>query len=215
MRKLVAVVLLAGALGCGSVSPFAGYGKPALVTIGGPRPTAYVADALPAMGEFMRLHVGAGVSGVWPDEPALDNTYMLDIAGQVDIVMGLSVEVSVGWATFDYYDATLGSWGELSNMPVFGSVLWSFGAGNMKAYLGGGVQWEVTELKQLSGASADNAVGGHAVGGASLTQGRFSLQLEARYTWSDITIDYSNPVNSDITLADGMLYARLKFLLNF
>ncbi|HHN46930.1 MAG TPA: hypothetical protein ENN09_05760, partial [Planctomycetes bacterium] len=180
MGRMLAVLAVAGLVGCGSGTALYEQGPGALGQAYY-TPAAYAANAGTAAGDFLKIHAGAGVSAVWPSDKSLDNTYMLDITGQLDIAFGFSAEVSLGWKTYDYYDTTLTDNGELTLKPLYATALYCMGEGGAKIYIGGGLQWEITELKEISGASTDNNIGFHAVAGVSLSQGRFSLQVEARY----------------------------------
>jgi hypothetical protein len=215
MRKIVSVVALVGLLGCGS-SKTAMLGTTTLPVQdeGSYTPAAYVAQADTAAGDFLKLHLGAGVSAVWPKDNSLDNTYMIDLAGQIDLIAGLSVEVAVGFKTFEYTDSTLSDTGDLSVTPIYATALYAMGAGNIKVYFGGGLQWNITDISEISGLSPEDKAGYHAVLGVNLSQGRFSLQVEGRYEFTDIGIDYSTP-DPSITLDGDQFLGRVKFLMNF
>lgn len=211
MKKALAVVVLMGALGCGSVSSVGDYGTSSLFA--GP-PVAGVAEALPAMGDTMKLHAGLGISGVWPtNNDFLGNTYMLDGTIQFDLLLNLSAEFAAGWASYDYDDG--GYVGSLTTTPIFLSAFYTKGAGPVRWYIGGGMQWEINDASEIMGLRADTAIGGHATTGLSLGQNDFSFQVEARYTFSHIDIDYSDPLDPDITIDNGAVNVRVKFLYNF
>jgi hypothetical protein len=212
MKKAFAVVVLAGVLGCGSVASVGSGGTGPMLCSGSP--TAYVAESLPAMGDTMKLHVGLGISGVWPQgNDFLGNTYMLDGTAQLDLLLNLSAELSAGWASYDYDDG--GYSGELTVTPIFLSAFYTKGAGPARWYIGGGMQWEINDASEVLGLTADSAVGGHATTGLSFGQNDLSFQLEARYTFSHIDVDYSNPLDPDITIDGGALNVRVKILYNF
>ena len=215
MRKIVSVVALVGLLGCGS-SKTAMLGTTTLPVQGegSYTPAAYVAQADTAAGDFLKFHVGAGVSAVWPADNSLDNTYMIDILGQIDIVAGLGAEVSVGYKTFDYTDGTLSGTGSLTVKPVYATVIYAMGAGPTKIYTGGGLQWNINSISDLSGISIDDKVGYHLLAGVNLTQGRFSLQIEGRYEFTDLNISYTPPTPS-VTVSGDQFLGRVKFLMNF
>ncbi|MBN1810175.1 MAG: hypothetical protein JW909_14010 [Planctomycetes bacterium] len=215
MRRLLAVLVAAGLAGCGSSGAYMGVTGSTAMCEGTYTPAAYEAQAQAAMGDLLRLHVGAGVSAVWPEDNSLDNTYMIDIMGQLDLIGGLVVEASLGYKTYDYYDTVLTDNGELTVKPLYATALYSKGAGPAKFYVGGGLQWEINDFDEISGLTTDDNVGFHGVVGVNLSSGRFSLQVEARYTFTDITIDYTNPMEPDIEISGDELNARIKFLMNF
>lgn len=214
MKKAMMVLVVLGIMGCGAVSSAAKYDSEGLRVVSAETPTSCAAEALPAMGDMLRLHIGAGISGVWPEDgDYINNTYMIDITGQLDLALGISAEVSLGWATYDYDDG--GYQGEISMMPLFASAFYSIGAGNIKGYFGGGLQWEIADAGDISGLDVNDPLGFHAAAGVSLSQGRFSVQAEARYTFSDIEVDFTDPMEPDFTFNGDALNARIKFLLNF
>ena len=154
-----------------------------------------------------KLHVGAGVSAVLPDESALENTFQVDMFARVDVAM-VQVEGSVGWKEYDYAEDTGFEEGTLESIPIAVAALFRY-------FVGGGLLWNVTSYDEITGSalSADNAIGYRALAGVDIKVVEdFRMSVEVQYDFDEAGIE--STILGETVDTSG-LTARLAVAYNF
>lgn len=161
-----------------------------------------------------KLHVGAGVSAVLPDESALENTFQVDMFARVNVAM-VQVEGSVGWKEYDYAEDTGFEEGTLESIPIAVTVRYVSGAALFRYFVGGGLLWNVTSYDEITGSalSADNAIGYRALAGVDIKVVEdFRMSVEVQYDFDEAGIE--STILGETVDTSG-LTARLAVAYNF
>jgi len=139
-----------------------------------------------------KLHIGAGLSGVMPeDTDNLDGTYQLDFMVRVDVAM-LQAEVSVGQKSYDYQADAVSSTETLEVMPLAAVIKYGIGASAAKLVIGAGIVQNINDLDDASGAvsNVEDALGYRITAGGQigLPMG-LGLVVELMYDFTEADVD--------------------------
>ena len=164
-----------------------------------------------------KLHVGAGVAAVIPeDTDTFETTIQGDVCVRVTAAM-LQVEGSVGVKTYDYKVDTNGDTileeGELDQMPVAIVVKYAVGAGPLAIVMGGGLVWNVNDEDDIENLTVEDSLGYRVVVGVSVGLPMdFVLSIEGQYDFNEADIE--GAILGDEVDTSGFV-ARVALLYNF
>lgn len=179
-----------------------------------------MAGALSGCALLPKLHVGAGVSAVIPeDSDTFETTIQGDVCVRVTAAM-LQVEGSLGVKTYDYTVAEGGTVieeGELDQMPVALVVKYAVGAGPLAVVMGGGLVWNVNDEDDIQSLTVESSLGYRAVVGVSVGLPMdFLLSIEGQYDFNeaDIEAGVGSVIAGEEVDTSGFV-ARVALLYNF
>lgn len=152
-----------------------------------------MAGALSGCAILPKLHVGAGVSAVIPeDSDTFETTIQGDVCVRVTAAM-LQVEGSVGVKTYEYTveeGGTVLEEGELDQIPVALVVKYAVGAGPLAVVIGGGLVWNVNDEDDIQSLTVEDSLGYKVVLGVNLRLPMdFALSIEGQYDFNDADIE--------------------------